>query len=268
MTEEKISEYLETAVDLANVAGEILRKFWGNIQHIQNKGISGDLVTEADKESDKAILERLQKKYPTHSILTEESGEHKIENSDFLWVIDPLDGTTNYAHQNPLFSVSIALLYKGKAIVGVVYNPIYNELFYGAHGQGAYLKGNPINVSNTGDLAQSLLATGFRYDRRQNPDNNYKEFVHLTDLTQGVRRLGSAALDIAYVASGRIDGYWERGIKPWDIAAGVLLVEEAGGSISSYDGASLDIFSGEIIVSNSLIHEVLTEEIVKIRGFK
>jgi len=256
--------YLQTALNLAKESGGILRKFWGNLQDIRDKEIAGDLVTEADKESDRYILGQLQKIYPTHSVLTEESGEHAIESSDFLWVIDPLDGTVNYAHQNPFFCVSIALLYKGEPIVGVVYNPIYDELFHAVCGEGAFLNGRSIAVSKTADLAHSLLATGFPYDRRQNPDNNYKEFAHLTNMTQGVRRIGSAALDMAYVACGRMDGYWERGIKAWDIAAGALLVQEAGGSVSGYDRGAPNIFSGKILATNGLIHNALSQELIQI----
>jgi myo-inositol-1(or 4)-monophosphatase len=203
----------------------------------------------------------LQKTYPSHSILAEESGLHPMEETDYAWVVDPLDGTTNYTHQYPMVSVSIGLRYKGKPIVGVIYNPIHQELFQAAEGLGATLNNKPIKVSNVDNLSHSLLATGFAYDRRDTIDNNYTEFCHITHLSQGVRRGGSAALDLAYVAAGRLDGYWERGLQPWDITAGIIIILEAGGKISSYEGESIIIDTGRILATNGVIHDLLIDEL-------
>lgn len=263
---QELKQYESLAITAAEIGGRILLQYWGNLKHIEDKELVGDLVTEADKESEKCIIEFLKQECPTHSILAEETGEHLVENSDFLWVIDPLDGTVNYAHQYPKVAVSIALLFKKVPVVGVIYNPIEKELFQGTLGCGATLNKQPIHVSQIKELSRSLLTSGFPYDRRETKDNNYAEFCHLTDLTVGVRRGGSAALDLAYVACGRCDGYWERGIKPWDICAGVLIVEEAGGSVSAYDNTPTDLFSGRILATNHLIHQQLSDELIKIKN--
>jgi len=251
----------EFALNLAHQSGVILKHFWGNVHDIQNKNVIGDLVTEADKESERCMIGLLQQEFPDHGILAEESGKRQTSNASFLWIIDPLDGTTNYAHRYPFIAVSIALLYQGIPVVGVVYNPILNELFQATSGQGALLNGKKISVSHVRTLEQSLLVSGFAYDRRETEDNNYAEFCHLTNLTQGVRRGGSAALDLAFVADGRCDGYWERGIQPWDIAAGVLIVQEAGGKVSAYDGSPLDLYSGRILATNGHLHKALSHEL-------
>jgi myo-inositol-1(or 4)-monophosphatase len=182
----------------------------------------------------------------------------------FLWAVDPLDGTTNFAHRYPAFAVSIGLLIDGEPAVGVVYEPLRDELFFAARGLGAFLNYRPIRVSATEGLAKSLLVTGFAYDRRETDDNNYAEFCHFTHLSQGVRRGGSASLDLAYVAAGRLDGYWERGLSPWDIAAGIVLVREAGGTVSAYDGSPFDIDSGRILASNGLLHTAMINELAKV----
>lgn len=175
-----------------------------------------------------------------------------------MWVIDPLDGTTNYAHGYPQAAVSIGLLASGKPLVGVVYNPIREELWSAADGLGATLNRVPIRVSRTNNLTNSLLVTGFAYDRRETEDNNYAEFCYLTHLTQGVRRGGSASLDLCDVATGRLDGYWERGLKPWDLLAGVVIVKEAGGFVTAYDGSEFDLDSGRILATNGYIHSQLS----------
>ena len=193
---------------LLKQAGAILKKFWGNVKTIKEKHFPGDLVTEADQQAERIILHTLSLHFPDHQILAEESGLSQKE-SEFVWVIDPLDGTTNYAHQYPMAAVSIGLLYQQEPILGVIYNPFTEELYQAAKGLGARLNQLPIQVSNISALSKSLLATGFAYDRRETPDNNYAEFCHLTNLSQGVRRVGAASLDLAYVACGRLDGYWE-----------------------------------------------------------
>ena len=221
--------YLEIATEAALAAGAILESLWGKVQQIQEKGPAGDLVTEADRQAEAVILNILKRHCPDHAILTEESGQLGDKDNPYCWAIDPLDGTTNFAHSYPVSCVSIALLIDGIPAIGVIYNPFRHELFRGAKGLGATLNRQPIRVSQTSDLAKSLLVSGFAYDRRETLDNNYAEFCNLTHLTQGVRRSGSAALDLTDVACGRLDGYWERGIKPWDISAGVVILEEAGG---------------------------------------
>lgn len=259
-----LPQWLDIAQKAARQGGFILEEFWGNLQDVQDKGISGDLVTEADRSSEKVVLEIISKHFPDHQILAEESGlsEH---SSEFVWVVDPLDGTVNYTHQFPMAAVSIGLLYKQNSILGVIYNPFTDELFTAAKGLGAALNGAPIHVSKVEHLEASLLASGFAYDRRTNPDNNYAEFCHFTNLTQGVRRAGAASLDLAYLACGRVDGYWERGIKPWDIAAGAIIVQEAGGSISDYDLTPLDFNSGRILASNGLLQNAMSHELMKLR---
>lgn len=265
-TSQELEEFLTSALEAAFAAGNILRQHWGKLSHIEEKSHPGDLVTIADRESEKLIIEILHARYPDHEILAEESGALFAltggVKSKYTWTIDPLDGTTNYTHQFPIVAVSIALLYEHTPLIGVVYNPIIGELFHAVKGQGAYLDAMPITVSKVSELSYSLLVTGFAYDRRENPDNNFVEFCNLTQLTQGVRRMGSAALDLAYVAAGRFDGYWERGLKPWDVAAGILLVEEAGGCISGYKHTPFDLYSGRILASNKLIHAALSQALL------
>lgn len=257
--------FLEIATEAALSAGAILQSYWGNLESVQEKGRPGDLVTEADAAAEAAVITILKRHFPDHQILAEESGHQGNAVSRFLWAIDPLDGTTNYAHQYPFSATSIALLIDGVPQVGVIFDPFHQELFRAAKGLGATLNRKPIQVSKTNTLAQSLLVTGFAYDRRETPDNNYAEFCHLTHLTQGVRRGGSASIDLAYVACGRLDGYWERGLSPWDIAAGIVLVQEAGGQVSAYDQSPIDLSSGRILATNTYLHEALSTELLQIK---
>jgi myo-inositol-1(or 4)-monophosphatase len=250
---------LDVATEAALAAGAILQAYWGNLEAIEEKGRPGDLVTEADKAAEAAILQILHRHVPDHKILAEESGQLGNQESAYLWAIDPLDGTTNYAHQYPASAVSVGLLIDGIPQVGAIFDPFREELFRAAKGLGATRNRRPIRVSDTATLEKSLLVTGFAYDRRQTTDNNYAEFCHLTHLTQGVRRSGSAALDLAYVACGRLDGYWERGLSPWDIAAGIVLVEEAGGTVTAYDRSPLNISSGRILATNGPLHSSLSQ---------
>lgn len=257
--------FLDIATEAALAAGVVLQDYLGKLEDaITEKGRPGDLVTAADKASEQVILEVLRRHFPQHSILAEESGKLGNQDNDFLWAIDPLDGTTNYAHQYPCFAVSIGLLIQGVPKVGVIYDPFHNELFRAAAGLGATRNRRPIQVSQTAELGKSLLVSGFAYDRRETTDNNYAEFCHLTHLTQGVRRGGAAALDLAYVACGRVDGYWERGIAPWDIAAGIILVQEAGGKVTAYDGTPIKIESGRILATNGHLHDSLSQELIKV----
>lgn len=260
----QLSGFLEIATEAALAAGEVLLSYLGNIGTATQKGRPGDLVTVADKASEAVVLEILQRHFPTHAILAEESGKLGLAESEYLWAIDPLDGTTNYAHQYPFFAVSIGLLIDGVPEVGVIFDPFHQELFRAAKGLGATKNRRPIQVSTTNQLSESLLVSGFAYDRHETTDNNYAEFCHLTHLTQGVRRSGSAALDLAHVACGRVDGYWERGIAPWDISAGVILLQEAGGKVTAYDESLLSIESGRILATNGLIHHSLSQELIKV----
>lgn len=249
------------AIEIAICAGGILRSYWGNLTEVRQKKYYWDLVTEADLASEAYIIQSIKENFPDHAILSEEAGLHHMEETPYQWCIDPLDGTTNFTHQYPMISVSIALLEHQIPIIGVVYNPISDELFVAVKGKGATLNGRPLSVSKVDNLEQSLLGTGFAYDRKETKENNYAEFCHITNLSQGVRRGGSAALDLAFVAAGRLDGYWERGLKPWDIAAGLLLVQEAGGIGTSYEGGPIDLASGRLLVTNGLIHQLLIKEL-------
>ncbi|NET09462.1 MAG: inositol monophosphatase [Merismopedia sp. SIO2A8] len=258
---------LDIATEAALAAGVILQDYCGKLTNVEEKGRPGDLVTVADKAAEAAILEVLERHVPNHAILAEESGQLGDAESTYLWAIDPLDGTTNYAHQYPFFATSIGLLINGQPTVGVIYDPSHNDLFRAATGLGATCNRRPIQVSSTQALKDSLLVTGFAYDRRETLDNNYAEFCHLTHLTHGVRRAGAASIDLAYVACGRLDGYWERGLSPWDLAAGIVLVEEAGGKVTAYDTTPFDIQSGRILATNSHIHSEVSNVLLKIKPF-
>jgi len=262
--EPSLQAYLDIATEAALAGGAVLQQFWGKLENIQEKR-PGDLVTEADQAAEKAVLEVINRHFPEHQILAEESGHQGNQESQYLWAIDPLDGTTNYAHQYPFSATSIALLINNVPKVGVVFDPFHQELFRAATGLGATRNRQPIHVSSTQGLASSLLVTGFAYDRRETPDNNYAEFCHLTHLTQGVRRGGSAAIDLAYIACGRLDGYWERGLSIWDIAAGVVLVQEAGGNVTAYDQSPQDLASGRLLATNGHIHAALSQELIQIQ---
>jgi myo-inositol-1(or 4)-monophosphatase len=257
--------YLEIATEAALAGGAVLQQYWGKLSEIEEKGRAGDLVTVADRQSEAAVLDVLQRHCPHHAILAEESGFSGMQQNEFLWAIDPLDGTTNYAHQYPFSAVSVALLVAGEPHVGVVYDPFHRELFRGATGLGATRDRQRIRVSDTSELSKSLLVTGFAYDRRDTDDNNYAEFCYLTHLTQGVRRGGAAAIDLAYLACGRLDGYWERGLSPWDLAAGVVIVREAGGVVTAYDQSPFDLASGRILATNGHLHAALSTALQRVK---
>ncbi|PSN15140.1 inositol monophosphatase [filamentous cyanobacterium CCT1] len=265
-SESDLQRWLDSATEAALAAGAVLQHYWGNLSRIDEKGRSGDLVTEADRGAEAAVMAVLERHLPaSHGVLAEESGVIREREASLLWAIDPLDGTTNYTHQYPFCAVSIGLLAEGEPVLGVVYDPIHNDLFRAATGLGASLNRRPIHVSKTDRLAQSLLVTGFAYDRRETPDNNYAEFCHFTHLTQGVRRGGAAAIDLAYVACGRLDGYWERGLAPWDIAAGIVLVREAGGRVTAYDGSPMDVMAGRLLATNGHLHQAMSHTLGQIK---
>ncbi len=265
MSSTSLNLFLDVATEAALAAGAILQHYWGNLEDVREKGRPGDLITEADRAAEAEVLKILKRHFPDHQVLAEESGQQGDGSSAFLWAIDPLDGTTNYAHQFPFFATSIGLLVDGVPRVGVIFDPFRQELFRAAKGLGATRNRQPIQVSPAANLSKSLLVTGFAYDRRETPDNNYAEFCHLTHCTQGVRRSGAASLDLAYVACGRLDGYWERGLSPWDITAGVVLVEEAGGRVTAYDQTPFELYSGRVLATNGLIHDALSAELGRVR---
>lgn len=245
---------LNFAIETAREAGQLLLEKFDRGIAIHKKG-DINLVTEADLASEALIIERIRSYYPRHSILAEESGNAVViggENT-WKWIIDPLDGTTNFAHGYPCFCVTLALEHDGEIVVGVTFDPTRNELFAAERGCGASLNGKPIRVSNCENLGDALIVTGFPYDIKHRDD-----FArHLTEMllsSRGVRRDGSAAIDMAYVACGRFDGFWEEGLNPWDVAAGVLLIEEAGGQLSYYDGRPFSIYTPPICASNGLLH--------------
>ena len=247
-----MKDFLAVAVEAARKAGGILKENLHGTREITYKG-DINLVTEMDTRSERAVVGTLRASFPDHGIIAEE--ETTIRNgSGYTWIIDPLDGTTNYAHGYPCFSVSIALEHKGDVITGVVYDPMRDELFTAHKGQGAYLNGKRIKVSTVDALIKSLLATGFPYDRKVSEKNNLDYFHDLLMASQEVRRDGSAALDLCSVAAGRFDGFWELKLKPWDVAAGSLIVCEAGGRVTDLSGNTFDIFADEVLASNGIIH--------------
>ncbi len=221
-----MKDFTKVAIDAALKAGQLLKERLGSAQEIKHKGAI-DLVTQADLESEKLIVNLIQQNFPDHDFLAEEGSQKKAQ-SNYLWLIDPLDGTTNFAHAIPIFAVSIALEFKKELIIGVVYNPNSDELFVAVKGKGAHLNDKKITASKTGDLNHSVLATGFPYYIREKPGLLFEYFKNFRLAAQGIRRCGSAALDLCNVACGRLDGFWEEGLKPWDMAAGSLIVKEAG----------------------------------------
>ena len=247
---------LEVAVAAAEAAGEVLRSGFGREQSVKYKG-EVDLVTEVDERAEAVIGEVLREAFPGYGMLAEEGGRRPGEG-DSRWIVDPLDGTTNYAHGLPIFAVSIALERAGEIVLGVVHDPMRAETYVAERGGGATLNGEPIWVSGTDEPIRALLVTGFPYDRAD-MRAAVELFGRLTELTQGVRRLGAAALDLCYVAAGRLDAYYEKGLHAWDIAAGSLILEEAGGRITDYRGRERDLEGGEVVASNGILHPVLLE---------
>jgi myo-inositol-1(or 4)-monophosphatase len=248
-----MNEYRAAAIEAARAGGEILVENLTKEVTVDYKG-AVNLVTNVDRQSEKTIVEMIKKKFPDHEILAEE-GYGRGQVSPFKWIIDPLDGTTNYAHHFPFFCVSIGLEVQNEVVLGVVYDPIRSELFLAEKGKGAVLNDEPIAVSATADLMHSLLVTGFSYDVRETAENNFNHFFDFSVRAQGVRRTGSAALDFCYVAMGRFDGFWELKLHPWDAAAGSLIVQESGGRVTDFAGKTFSIYSKEVIASNGKIHD-------------
>jgi myo-inositol-1(or 4)-monophosphatase len=265
-----MSEYLDLAVEAATRAGAFLRGRFGQRLVIEKKGAI-NIVTDADRKSEKMIREMIFSRFPSHRFKAEEGTEAGGE-SPFLWLVDPLDGTTNYAHGFPVYCVSVALVKESdlsdesEILAGCIYNPNLEECFTAERGGGAFLNGKAIEVSKTLKLDDAFLATGFPYDIRTSEETNLREFAAFAVTARAIRRAGSAALDLAYLACGRFDGYWEQKLSPWDIAAGVLLVEEAGGRVTSWKGQKSDIFKGDIVASNGRVHDEMLSVLGKVRS--
>jgi len=254
----QLEQFAAVARRAATAGGQQLAAHLGQRVEIREKGRAGDLVTTADTAAERAVLAVLAQETPEIAVLAEESGRHG-QHAELEWCVDPLDGTTNYAHGYPFYGTSVGLLWRGNPLLGAIAVPRLAELFWAAPGLGAWCNDQPLQVSTCDRLSQSLLVTGFAYDRMQRLDNNYAEFAYFTHRTHGVRRGGAAAVDLAYVAAGRLDGYWERGLSPWDLAAGVVLVEQAGGVVSAYDGGPLDLASGRLIACSPGLHDQLID---------
>src|SRR5215470_10019600 len=250
-------EFVPQMAEIAREAGRLLMEFFHRRVKIEYKG-DADLVTEADRTSEKLILERIRKQWPSHEVIGEE-GAHVETGGDYRWYVDPLDGTTNFAHGFPVFCVSLGLAFQGQRKSAVVYDPTRDEMFVAERGKGAALNGQKIEVSKTSQLKQSLVATGFPSHKRHKNPNIY--FYHqLTLRSHGVRRAGSAALDLCYVACGRFDAFWEFNLNPWDTAAGVLIAQEAGGTVTNFSGGAFAIDSREVLASNSILHREMLQE--------
>lgn len=254
MAEESTRELRGFAQELAIKAGAVLMQHWGQARLVSQKGPI-DLVTQADLASEGLLLAAIRKRHPDHGVVTEEKGG--LGAKHHTWLIDPLDGTINYFHGYPHFSISLALMLAEELLVGVVYDPALREMFWAEKGSGAYLNDRRLRVSDTSELIQALVNTGFPYDIATTARDNLLEFARLAKLTQGPRVSGSAALDLCYVAAGRVDAFWEAGLKPWDMAAGGLIALEAGARVTDYRGGPWDPFGEEVVASNSLLHEEL-----------
>jgi myo-inositol-1(or 4)-monophosphatase len=245
-------QFLETAVEIAREAGTLVANYHQRHIPFESKG-EFDLVTEADRASEKLIVDRLRSHFPTHAIVAEEGGGHE-SSSGYRWFVDPLDGTTNFAHGFPMFNVTMGLERAGELLAGVVYDPIHNELFTAERGAGAFLNNHRIHVSAVPRLSESLASTGFP-SRKRHHNKNIHFYYQLAMASHGVRRTGSAALDLAFVAAGRLDFFWEFGLKPWDMAGGVLLVEEAGGRVSDMTGSPLGLAASDhVLADNGALH--------------
>ena len=249
--------YLEISEAIAREAGALLHSYFERHIGFELKG-DFDLVTEADRASEKLVIERLQQHFPTHSIVAEESGGLAGESAEYCWYVDPLDGTTNFAHGFPMYNVTLALEKAGEIVAGVIFDPERDEMFTCERGAGSQLNGVPIHVSRVALVDDALVATGFP-SRKRHRDVNVHFYYQLAMITHGVRRAGAAALDLAYVASGRLDAFWEFGLNPWDMAAGMLLIAEAGGKCSDMHGAPARLRGPHLLADNGKVHEAMLE---------
>lgn len=245
---------LDKVIYIAREAGQVLKSGFGKNFSVEYKTNVANIVTEYDKKSEKTIIDFIKKEFPTHSVIAEEGGGYDL-SSEYLWVIDPLDGTTNFAHGLPIFSVSIGVQKKGEMVYGVIYDVMRDAMYSAEKGSGAFCNGKKLNVSENDDLRKSVLVTGFPYNVHENPDFAYERFTAFLRVSRAVRRLGSAAIDMCYVAEGVFDGFWEVSLNAWDIAAGKLLIEEAGGIVTDFSGTPMNIFDKQILASNGKVHQ-------------
>jgi myo-inositol-1(or 4)-monophosphatase len=250
-------DYLETAMDLCRAAGDILNYYADREKQVEFKG-QANLVTIADKKSEELIIGGILGRYPTHSILAEESGATQ-PGASVQWIIDPVDGTTNFAHGYPFYCVSIAVEENGEMVCGAVYDPVRDEMFSAARGAGAYCNGERLRVSGVERLSQALLITGFPYNFRERLETIVSHFQKFLVASQAVRRGGSAALDLCYVAAGKLDGFWELNLQPWDTAAGRIILEEAGGRMTDFNGGPFSVYMKETLASNGLVHQEMLD---------
>ena len=249
---------IDQVIQISKKAGGIIRESFGKNFSIEYKTNLSNLVTEIDKKSEETIIDFVKKEFPTHSVLAEETGSHKA-GSEYLWVVDPLDGTSNFAHGFPIFSVSIGVQKNNETICGVVYD-VMNDIVYSSEkGGGAFRNGKKIQVSSNDDIRKSMIVTGFPYNVAENPDHIFERLIAFLKTARAVRRLGSAAIDFCYVASGVFDGFWEVHLHPWDVCAGKLIVEEAGGVVTNFDGEISDIYSKQILATNGKVHKKMVE---------
>jgi myo-inositol-1(or 4)-monophosphatase len=249
---------IKDIIQISKEAGELIKNAFGKTHSIEFKTNELNLVTETDKASEKLITDFIKKKYPSHGILAEEGSEAN-KSAEYLWVIDPLDGTTNFAHGLPIFSVSIGLQKNGEIIAGVVYDINRNIIYSAEKGSGSFANERRINVNKNQNLGHGILVTGFPYNIKENPDKAMERFNKMLTTARAIRRLGSAAIDFCYVANGVFDGFWEVFLHPWDICAGKLIVEEAGGLVTDFDGKKIDIYSKRILATNALVHQKMIE---------
>jgi myo-inositol-1(or 4)-monophosphatase len=249
---------IDDIIQISREAGQLIRNGFGKTHSIEFKTNELNLVTETDKASEKLITNFIRKKYPTHGILAEEGSEAN-KSAEYLWVIDPLDGTTNFAHGLPIFSVSIGLQKNGETIAGVVYDVMRDIVFSAEKDNGGFENGKRINVNKNANLGHGMLVTGFPYDIRENPDKAFERFIAFLKHARGIRRLGSAAIDFCYVANGVFDGFWEVSLHPWDLCAGKLIVEEAGGIVTDFDSNPIDIYTKRILATNGLVHQKMID---------
>lgn len=249
---------IDDIIQISEEAGELIRNAFGKTHSIEYKTNELNLVTETDKASEKLITEFIKKKYPAHGILAEEGSEVN-KTAEYLWVVDPLDGTTNFAHGLPIFSVSIGVQKNGETVAGVVYDVMRNVVFSAEKGSGSFENRDKISVSKNDNLDHSILVTGFPYNIKENPDKAFERFIAFLRQSRAIRRLGSAAIDFCYVANGVFDGFWEVSLHPWDLCAGKLIVDEAGGLVTNFDGKPITIYSKQILATNRLVHQKMID---------
>lgn len=268
----RLDEWLDVATTVARDAGALLRERYAaglavdGVLRAARKGHAHNLVTQTDLDSEALILARLAEAFPAHRLLAEEGGAAGTASAAApLWLIDPLDGTNNFAHGIGVFAVNLALTLDDEVLLGVTFDPLRDELFSARRGGGAWLNGRRLAVSARDSLEEAVVATGFPYDKQSSPDNNLAQFAAVMPLVRGIRRMGSAALDLAYVAAGRFDAYWERGIQAWDVAPGILLVREAGGQVTDDEGRPMRPVAGRITASNGLLHPTLLNRLAAAR---